>query len=67
MALGDIAAQMPWPVFACNAEKQPVVATGYKAASRDMLTILEQFARPAAAKDASRTGDASGSLSSIST
>lgn len=62
MALGDIAAQMPWPVFACNAEKQPVVATGYKAASRDMLTILEQFARPAAAMIGVPTGDASGLL-----
>ena len=62
MALGDIAARMPWPVFACNAEKQPVVATGYKAATRDMLAILEQFARPAAAMIGVPTGDASGLL-----
>ena len=60
MALGDIAARMPWPVFACAADKKPVVATGFKAASRDAPTILKQFSHPSAALIGMPTGKASG-------
>jgi len=60
MALGDVAAALPWPVFACGADKAPIVATGYKAATTDRLAILEQFSRPAAAMIGVPTGTVSG-------
>lgn len=60
MSLGDIAAKLPWPVFACGDDKRPVVATGFKAASRDPAVILAQFDRPGAAMIGVPTGIASG-------
>lgn len=60
MSLGDVASKLPWPVFACDGEKRPIVATGFKAASRDAVTILKQFARPGAVMIGVPTGRASG-------
>lgn len=60
MSIGDIAAKLPWPVFACNEDKQPVVATGFKAATRDPNIILKQFSRPGATAIGVPTGTASG-------
>lgn len=60
MALGDIAATLPWPVFACDGEKRPIVRNGFKAATRDATTILRQFAAPSAAMIGVPTGHASG-------
>lgn len=60
MALGDIAANLPWPVFACADDKTPVVPTGFKAASRDTETILAQFKRSNASAIGVPTGAASG-------
>lgn len=60
MALGDVAATLPWPVFACDGQKRPVVATGFKAATRDRDAIMEQFSRPSAAMIGVPTGSPSG-------
>lgn len=60
MSIGDIAAKLPWPVFACNEDKQPVVATGFKAATRDPGTITRQFSRPGATAIGVPTGSPSG-------
>lgn len=60
MSLGDVAASLPWPVFPCDGNKRPIVATGYKAATRDHDTIIEQFSRPNAVMIAVPTGSASG-------
>ena len=60
MSLGDIAAKLPWPVFACGNDKRPVVATGFKAATREIAAILAQFNRPGAEMIGVPTGSASG-------
>lgn len=60
MSLGDIAARLPWPVFACGDDKRPVVATGFKAASRDRAIIMAQFDRPGASMIGVPTGKVSG-------
>jgi KaiC/GvpD/RAD55 family RecA-like ATPase len=60
MALGDVAATQPWPVFACGDDKQPVVATGFKAATSDRAQILAQFDRPGATMIGVPTGQRSG-------
>lgn len=60
MALGDIAAGLGLPCFPCNDKKQPVVATGFKAATRDRAAILEAFAKPSAVLIGVPTGEVSG-------
>lgn len=60
MSLGDIASSLPWPVFACDDDKRPVVATGFKAATRDRGMIMAQFDRPGASMIGVPTGRASG-------
>lgn len=60
MALSDIAAALPWPVFACGEDKRPVVETGFKAATRDVATIRAQFARTGAILIGVPTGRVSG-------
>ena len=62
MSLGDVAAQMQWPVFACGIDKKPVVATGFKAATCDAIAIKRQFDNPAAAMIGVPTGNVSGLL-----
>jgi P4 family phage/plasmid primase-like protien len=59
-SLGEVAASLPWPVFACDSDKRPVVRTGFKAATRDRTKILDQFNRPGAALIGVPTGAASG-------
>lgn len=60
MSLADVAAALPWPVFACGDDKRPVVETGFKAATRDAANIRAQFSRPAATLIGVPTGLASG-------
>lgn len=43
MSLGDAASKLPFPVFACDAEKRPLVRGGFKAATRDPEEIARQF------------------------
>ena len=60
MALGDIAADLGLPVFPCGHDKKPVIATGFKAATRDRAVILESFNRPGAELIGVPTGSSSG-------
>lgn len=60
MSIGDLAAALPWPVFACDDGKRPLVAGGFKSATRDTARILAQFERPGAALIGVPTGAASG-------
>lgn len=60
MALGDIAAKLGKPCFPCDANKRPVVATGFKAASIDPAIIIASFATPLAVLIGVPTGSQSG-------
>ena len=60
MALGDVAAKLGLPVFPCSADKHPIVATGFKAATTDPESILRAFNAPGAAMIGMPTGSASG-------
>lgn len=60
MALGDIAAKLGLPVFPCDAEKKPIVAGGFKAATRDEAAILRAFNTSAAQMIGMPTGQVSG-------
>ena len=51
---------MGLPVFPCNAEKQPIVATGFKAATKERAQIAAAFDRPGAEMIGIPTGAASG-------
>jgi len=60
MALGDVAAKLGLPVFPCSADKHPIVATGFKAATTDPDSILRAFNAPGAAMIGMPTGNPSG-------
>lgn len=60
MALGDVAAKLDLPVFPCGDDKRPVIANGFKAATRDHQSIIDAFNRPGASKIGVPTGAASG-------
>lgn len=47
------------PVFPCNAEKKPIVESGFKSASRDPAIITEMFMQPGAILIGVPTGRAS--------
>ena len=60
MSLTAAAMALPWPVFACGADKRPIVATGFKAATRDPEAIRAMFDKPGAAMIGVPTGAVSG-------
>ncbi len=49
-----------YPVFACGANKAPIVAGGFKAATQDPAEIVKMFSKPNAALIGVPTGEASG-------
>lgn len=57
---GAIALAKRRPVFACDWQKRPVTARGFKDASRDPVTIRRQFIRPGAALIGVPTGEEAG-------
>jgi putative DNA primase/helicase len=57
---GAIALATRRPVFACDWQKRPVTARGFKDASRDPATIRQQFARPGAALIGVPSGEEAG-------
>lgn len=59
MALGEIAAKLGFPVFPCDGEKKPIVAGGFKAATRDAPSIVRAFSTSAAQMIGMPTGKAS--------
>jgi hypothetical protein len=58
--LGEAAADLPWPVFACKADKTPITAHGFKDASHERGVILRQFANSSAQMIGCPTGSESG-------
>lgn len=60
MALGDIAAKLGFPVFACGEDKRPVTPHGFRDATSDPQRIVAQFERPGAEMIGMPTGAASG-------
>jgi hypothetical protein len=59
-ALGDVAAALGLPVFACDGEKRPIVAGGFKSARTDREAIIAAFERPGAEMIGVPTGRLSG-------
>ncbi|NBV20344.1 MAG: hypothetical protein EBS11_27750, partial [Janthinobacterium sp.] len=58
--ISDAAAALGIPCFPCGADKRPVIATGFKAASKDPAQIRAAFDRPGAELIGVPTGAASG-------
>jgi hypothetical protein len=62
MSLGDVAAGLPWPVFPCNGDKEPIVATGFKAATHERAQVLALFDQPGAVMIGVPMGEATGMI-----
>ena len=60
--LTEAALRLNVPVFPCGADKAPIVAGGFKSATRDPAIIRQWFADPRAAMIGVPTGPASGVL-----
>ena len=56
MALGDAAASLGVPVFACDADKRPITGHGFKDATADRAAIHAMFAQPGARNIAAPVG-----------
>jgi hypothetical protein len=59
MSLGNVASRLPWPVFACDGDKRPLVKWRDEC-SRDPAVIADQFDQPNAQMIGVPTGRASG-------